>query len=114
MLEENIIVFVKKQKDSFYSRLSKENIYQVVSNLDNENVFDFMKDNIVEKSVLQKEFDKDDFMTYPLIYVDFDRKKLVSSYSEMDYSFEDCCPRNFVGIYANCLTLISKEFIYWK
>ncbi len=114
MLEEIIIIFVKKQKDSFFSRLSKEKAKQLISNLDNEKAFALLKENSVDKTVLQKEFDKDDFMTYPLIYIDFDRKKIVSSYSEMDYAFEQYCPKEFVGIYGNTLNLISKVFTYWK
>lgn len=114
MLEETIIIAVKRLPNNFFCRLSKEDAKDVIENLDNEKAFDFLKSKTVDKKILEKEFDQDDFMTYPLIFVDFDRKKLVSSYSEMDYSFEKNCSKNYVGIYGDCLSLIPDKLKYWK
>lgn len=114
MLENNIIIATKNQNKEFFSVLSKEKTQILIENLNDKDVIDFLKKFEIDINILKSNFDEENFMTYPLIFIDFDEKKVVSSYSEMDYAFEECCPKNFEGKYENVLNFISKELKYWK
>jgi len=114
MSENNMIIATKNQNSEFFSVLSKEKTQVLIENLNENQAIDILKKFETKMEILKCNFDKDDFMTYPLIFIDFDEKRVVSSYSEMDYAFEECCPSCFDGQYGNVLTYISKELNYWN
>lgn len=114
MLENNMIVATKNQNSEFFSVLSKEKTQVLIENLNDKKAIEILKKFETNIEILKDNFDKEDFMTYPLLFIDFDEKKVVSSYSEIDYAFEECCPKNFAGEYGNVLNFISKGLQYWN
>lgn len=94
----------------------------LVLDTNNANVFlDRIKNDIVSSLELREalsEFQDKEQETYrynymPSLYVDFDKKELLSIYSE-PASYEDYVPLGWKSDFKDFIELIPEKYCYWK
>ena len=94
---ENLLILNKENADIFLSRIDKE----TVSSLE------------LKESWLAFENDDERINYMPSLYIDFDKKELLSMYSE-PASYEDYVPFDWKSDFKDFIDLIPKEYCYWN
>ncbi|CEK35525.1 hypothetical protein UMC2_38431 [[Clostridium] sordellii] len=95
---ENLLILNKENADIFLLRINKE----IVSSSE------------LKESWLAFENDDEERINYmPSLYIDFDKKELLSMYSE-PASYEDYVPFDWKSDFKDFIDLIPKEYCYWN
>lgn len=95
---ENLLILDKENADIFLLRINKE----IVSSSE------------LKESWLAFENDDEERINYmPSLYIDFDKKELLSMYSE-PVSYEDYVPFDWKSDFKDFIDLIPEEYCYWN
>ncbi|KHD13337.1 hypothetical protein ACQR2L_05940 [Clostridium butyricum] len=97
---KNLLILDTKNADIFLSRIKKD---KVLSSQLREALLELQKN----------EEEKWRYNYMPSLYIDFDKKELLSMYSE-PASYEDYVPFGWKSDFRDFNELIPKEYFYWK
>lgn len=95
---ENLLILDKENADIFLSRINKE----IVSSSE-----------LKESWIAFKNDDEERINYMPSLYIDFDKKELLSMYSELA-SYEDYVPFDWKSDFKDFINLIPEEYCYWN
>ncbi|WP_143318537.1 hypothetical protein [Clostridium sp. HBUAS56017] len=97
---KNLLILDTKNADIFLSRIKKD----IVLSSD-------LREELLELQNNGEEKWRYNYM--PSLYIDFDKKELLSMYSE-PASYEDYVPFGWKSDFRDFIELVPKEYCYWK